>query len=365
MKKTYIMILAGLAIVGATTTYCFSQSNQEIAIPTPAAAEAVVATEAPAPAPAKPAEVSEEDAKKAFSYFIGYRFGQEVSAGATTLSIEDFDKDTFFQALSDSLSGQQPSVDQAAIEAGMNAFVMAMQKREQVKAEANLAAGKAYQEEFAKGEGVTKTDSGLLYRVITAGEGAKYNPETDGPGALCNVSYEGKLIDGTVFDKSPTPVDMPIDRVVPGFSEALKLMPVGSTWEVCIPSELAYGPQGPGPIGNNSTLIFTITLNGISKAPEPQPHAQSLQQLPPEILQQLQQQGLEIEDEATPAEEPVEETSEEPAGEPLPAPASADAEAAPQEAPAEEPAGEPEPAPAPAEAEAEAAPQELPAEESF
>ncbi len=313
------MILAGLAIVGATTTYCFSQSNQEIAVTTPAPAEAVVAAEATLPGvPAMaPSEVSEDDAKKAFSYFIGYRFGQEVSAGATTLSVNDFDKDAFFQALSDSLAGKQPSMDQAAIENGMNAFVMTMQKREQVKAEANLAAGKAYQEEFAKAEGVTKTDSGLLYRVITAGEGAKYNPETDGPGALCNVTYEGKLIDGTVFDKSPAPIDMPVDRVVPGFSEALKLMPVGSTWEVCIPSELAYGPQGPAPIGNNSTLIFTITLNSISKAPEPVMTENSLQQLPPEILQQLQQQGLEIQDEEAPAEETAEE--------PLPAPAEAEA----------------------------------------
>lgn len=294
------MILAGLAIVGASTTYCLSQ-HKEIDITTPAPAETAVATEAAAEAPVatpgtpvSPTEISAEDAKKAFSYFIGYRFGQEVSAGATTLTIDDFDKDTFFQALSESLSGQQPSMDPAVVEAGMNSFVMAMQQREQVKAEANLAAGKAYQEEFAKGEGVTKTASGLLYRVITAGNGATYNPETDGPGALCSVTYEGKLIDGTVFDKSNTPIDMPIDRVVPGFSEALKLMPVGSTWEVCIPSELAYGPQGPGPIGNNSTLIFTITLNAISKAPEPQMGAQSLQQLPPEILQQLQQQGLEI-----------------------------------------------------------------------
>lgn len=312
------MILAGLAIVGATTTYCFSQSNQDIAVTTPAPAEAVVAAESAAPAIT--AEVSADDAKKAFSYFIGYRFGQEVSAGATTLTVDDFDKDTFFQALSDSLSGAQPSMDQAAIEAGMNTFVVNMQKREQVKAEANLAAGKAYQEEFAKGEGVVKTESGLLYRVVSAGEGAKYNPETDGPGALCNVMYEGKLIDGTVFDKSPAPIDMPIDRVVPGFSEALKLMPVGSTWEVCIPSELAYGPQGPAPIGNNSTLIFTITLNSISKAPEPQMGSQSLQQLPPEILQQLQQQGLEIE---------PEDTAEEPAGETLPAPAEAEQEPAP------------------------------------
>ena len=289
MKKTYIMILCGLAIAGATTTYCFSQGNQEIPAETPVSADAAPAAEVAAPAaPAESAEVSTEDARKAFSYFTGYRFGQDISAGTSTLSVDDFDKDTFFQALKDCLSGQQPSMDQAAIEAGMNAFVMTMQKREQVKAEANLAAGKAYQEEYAKGEGVTKTESGLLYRVITAGEGRKYDSAT-------NVMYEGKLIDGTVFDKSQSPIEMPIDRVVPGFSEALQLMPIGSTWEICIPSELAYGPQGPAPIGNNSTLIFTITLNDITKAPAQQMDSRSLQQLPPEVLQQLQQQGLEIE----------------------------------------------------------------------
>ena len=296
MKKTYIMILCGLAIAGATTTYCFSQGNQEIPAEAPVSADAAPAAEVAAPAaPAESAEVSTEDARKAFSYFTGYRFGQDISAGTSTLSVDDFDKDTFFQALKDCLSGQQPSMDQAAIEAGMNAFVMTMQKREQVKAEANLAAGKAYQEEYAKGEGVTKTESGLLYRVITAGEGRKYDSATDGQGAICNVMYEGKLIDGTVFDKSQSPIEMPIDRVVPGFSEALQLMPIGSTWEICIPSELAYGPQGPAPIGNNSTLIFTITLNDITKAPAQQMDSRSLQQLPPEVLQQLQQQGLEIE----------------------------------------------------------------------
>lgn len=328
------MILAGLAIAGATTTYCFSQSNQEVPVTTPAPAEAVIAAEAAqaAGAPVTATTISEEDAKKAFSYFIGYRFGQEVSAGATTLTADDFDKDTFFQALQDSLTGQQPSMDQSMIEAGMNAFVLTMQKREAVKAEANLAAGKAYQEEYAKGEGVTKTESGLLYTVITPSEGRKYDPAVDGEGAICNVTYEGKLIDGTVFDKSPAPIDMPIDRVVPGFSEALKLMPVGSTWEVCIPSELAYGPQGPAPIGNNSTLVFTITLNSITKAPEPDMNTRSLQQLPPEIMQQLQQQGLEIQpDDAAeePLPAPAEEVPAAPAAETPAAPAPAEEAAAP------------------------------------
>ena len=342
MKKTYIMILAGLAIAGATTTYCFSQGNQEEVAPAPA--EAVAAPVAAPTAPVTPTNISEEDAKKAFSYFIGYRFGQEVSAGATTLTADDFDKDTFFQALGDSLSGSEPTFDQATIEAGMNAFVNTMQQREKIKADANLAAGKAYQEEFAKGEGVTKTESGLLYRVITAGEGRKYDPETDGPGAICNVDYEGKLINGKVFDKSPAPIDMPIDRVVPGFSEALQSMPIGSTWEVCIPSELAYGPQGPDPIGNNSTLIFTITLNAITKAPAQQMGGRSLQQLPPEVLQQLQQQGLEIEPDeeeaaAAEADEPAAEDVED-EEEAAAAPAPAEAAPAPAPAPATVPAEE-------------------------
>ena len=94
MKKTYIMILAGLAIVGASTTYCFSQSNQELApeAMAPAAAPAATAPVAAPAAPVTPTEVDEDDARKAFSYFIGYRFGQEVSAGATTLTADDFDR---------------------------------------------------------------------------------------------------------------------------------------------------------------------------------------------------------------------------------------------------------------------------------
>lgn len=273
------MILAGLALIGGTTTYCFSQGQGDTA---PATAET----------PAEPAAaptVTPEQAKKIFSYYIGYSFGQQASAGATTLSIADFDKDTFFQALDDSLSNKTPALSTPEIEAGMKAFVTALQEREKIKAEENLTKGKDFQENFSKQEGVTKTESGLLYRIVTPAEGRKYDPAQDGESALCSITYEGKLIDGTVFDKCDSPIDMQIDRVVPGFSEALKLMPIGSTWEVCIPSELAYGPQGPGPIGNNSTLIFTISLKDIKKAPAP---TGMPMQLTPEMLQQLQQQGL-------------------------------------------------------------------------
>lgn len=275
MKKTYIMILAGLAVtMAAVTPLCFSQN-------------------APAPAPETPAAAptaTPEQAKKAFSYFMGYRFGQEVAAGASTLTSSDFDQAVFFQGLDQALKGEQPTMSQAEIEAGMSAFVETLRAREAEQAKLNLEKGKAFEAEFAKKEGVTKTESGLLYRVVTPADGRKYDEAKDGKDAVCLVTYEGKKIDGKVFDAASTPIEMPVNQVVPGFAEALKLMPIGSTYEVCIPAALAYGEQAPGPIGSNSTLVFTISLKDIKKN-EPAQGGMPFQ-LTPEMLQQLQQQGL-------------------------------------------------------------------------
>lgn len=293
MKKTYIMILAGIAVAtAAITPLCFSQN-------TPAPAEA------PAPAPAA-APVSAEQATKAFSYFMGYRFGQEVSAGATTLSAADFNKDVFFQGLESALKGERPTMSQDEIEAGMAAFVDTLRAREAEQAKINLEKGKAFEAEFAKKEGVSKTDSGLLYRVVTPADGRKYDEAKDGADAICLVTYEGKKIDGSVFDATDTPVEMPINQVVPGFAETLKLMPIGSTYEVCIPAALAYGEQAPGPIGSNATLIFTIKLTDIKKNEAPKGGLPF--QLTPEMLQQLQQQSLQsADDAAAPAPAPAAE----------------------------------------------------------
>ncbi len=297
MKKTYVMILAGLAVTAAAVTpLCFSQNT-----PAPATPEA---TEA---APAAPAATPEQ-AKQAFSYFMGYRFGQEVASGASTLTAADFDQAVFFRGLEQALKGEQPSMSQAEIEAGMNTFVETLRAREAEQAKINLEKGKAFEAEFAKQEGVTKTDSGLLYRVVTPADGRKYDEAKDGKDAVCMVTYEGKKIDGKVFDATDTPIEMPINQVVPGFSEALKLMPIGSTYQVCIPAALAYGEQAPGPIGSNATLIFTISLKDIKKNETPQGGMPF--QLTPEMLQQLQQQELQV----APAEE-APETAEAPAAE--------------------------------------------------
>ena len=109
----------------------------------------------------------------------------------------------------------------------------------------------------ARTRGVTTTADGLQYRVISPGvPGAPRPTDTD----VALVNYEGKLLDGKTFDKSQQPTPMPVGSVVPGFSEALKLMPKGAKYRVWIPSKLGYGAAGAGPIPANATLMFDIEL---------------------------------------------------------------------------------------------------------
>ena len=124
----------------------------------------------------------------------------------------------------------------------------------------NKAAGEKYLAENAKKEGVKTTKSGLQYKVLVEGTGAL---PTDS--SKVQVNYEGKLIDGTVFDSSyernqPFTVDMARPGVIQGWVEVLKMMPAGSKWEVTIPQELGYGAQNQGAIKPFSTLIFTIEV---------------------------------------------------------------------------------------------------------
>ncbi|EER8075573.1 peptidylprolyl isomerase [Escherichia coli] len=125
--------------------------------------------------------------------------------------------------------------------------------------QAMAAEGVKYLEENAKKEGVNSTESGLQFRVINQGEGA-IPARTD----RVRVHYTGKLIDGTVFDSSVArgePAEFPVNGVIPGWIEALTLMPVGSKWELTIPQELAYGERGAGAsIPPFSTLVFEVEL---------------------------------------------------------------------------------------------------------
>lgn len=122
----------------------------------------------------------------------------------------------------------------------------------------NEELGKKFLEQNAQQEGVKVTESGLQYLVLKEGTGAK-----PGPNDVVTVHYTGRLIDGTVFDSSVErgePATFAVGQVIPGWVEGLQLMSEGAAWRLFIPSNLAYGPHGTGPIQPNSTLIFDVQL---------------------------------------------------------------------------------------------------------
>lgn len=121
-----------------------------------------------------------------------------------------------------------------------------------------------------KRSGVKTTASGLEYQVLQKGEGPT---PTMADAAL--VEYKGSLVSGQVFDQSKQPVPMQINQVVPGFAEALTLMPRGSKYRVWIPPQLGYGDRPAGPIPPNSVLVFDITMREFATIPQPNAEMQS------------------------------------------------------------------------------------------
>lgn len=208
-----------------------------------------------------------EQMLKMMSYLIGYRVGSQVMPQMLPgLSPEDVVAEMLGKGFSDGLAGDMdmslisPDVDRYQQE-----FIAMLQERGNAKAKANLELGQKYMEENGKRPEVTTTASGLQYEVLTAGGNEKYDEALHGDAPTAEVMYKGTLIDGTVFDQSKAPVKFNIRQVIPGFTEALKLMPVGAKWRVTIPANLAYGANGPGSIGPNSTLIFEMELLGLTK----------------------------------------------------------------------------------------------------
>lgn len=198
------------------------------------------------------------------NYIIGQNLGKNLQNGGLAIEPE-----AMALALTDLRDGKPSRISEEDMQKIMQEVqekAMAKQEEEAKKtSEANIAAGKKFLEENKAKEGVVTTASGLQYKVITEGTGAKPKA-TD----TVTVNYSGKLLDGTEFDSSAKhgqPATFPLDGVIPGWTEALQLMPQGSKWEIYIPSELAYGAGGQGPIPASSTLIFEVELLEI-KAPE-------------------------------------------------------------------------------------------------
>lgn len=201
------------------------------------------------------------------NYIIGHNLGKNLQGGGLTIEV-----DALALALAEVRDGKASRFSEEETQKVMQEVqqkAMAKQEEEQKKiSETNIAAGKKFLEENKAKEGVVTTASGLQYKVITEGTGPKPKA-TD----TVTVNYVGKLLSGEEFDSSikrGQPATFPLDGVIPGWTEALQLMPQGSKWEIYIPSELAYGAGGQGPIPASSTLIFEVELLEIA-APEAAP----------------------------------------------------------------------------------------------
>lgn len=210
-------------------------------------------------------EVDTEDPQQ-WSYALGYILGQQLEQMLEQEpSGAEVDNDTLTKAINDVLNGKETKYTEAEVQKIMEVNTEKQQESLQAKAEENKTMGQAYVDEYAKTEGVIKTENGTLYTVKTVGEGAPVGEGT------AIVQYRGTLIDGTEFDSSnkngqDTPVPFDPASVIPGFGEALSQMKKGSQWEIVIPSDQAYGEQGvPGLIDPNSALIFEVTVVDIEK----------------------------------------------------------------------------------------------------
>ena len=170
-------------------------------------------------------------------------------------------EEVFFRGFTDAVMADSTVMTQKRAEA---LFKEKQKVNKEARTEKLTKAGREFLEENGKKEGVITTASGLQYKVLVEGEG-EVPQRTD----KVKVHYEGRLIDGTVFDASSkhgtAPASFRADQVIKGWTEALTMMPVGSKWQLFIPQHLAYGEHQTGQIPPYSTLIFDVELVGIDK----------------------------------------------------------------------------------------------------
>jgi FKBP-type peptidyl-prolyl cis-trans isomerase len=203
-------------------------------------------------------ETDEQKVSYGIGLVEGKRFKQDFQV----------DIDAFTAGLKASINDEKPLMTEEEVKTTIQNFgqkLMAKKEAEQKAAgDKNKTASDAYLADNGKKEGIKTTASGLQYKVETEGKGAK--PKADD---TVEVNYRGTLIDGTEFDSSykrGQTVTFPVNGVIPGWSEALQLMTVGSKYQLFIPSDLAYGPGGTGGvIGPNQALIFEVELVDIKK----------------------------------------------------------------------------------------------------
>ena len=272
MRKAFILVANILAL---SISFLGTARAQQNAVP--AAQQAPVTKDAQAPAAkskqaaaTKPAQtpatktlkpLTLDTPKDKLSYAIGMNFG-----GSLHKQSVEVDTNILVRGLRDSLAGGKTLLTEEESRSVITQLQAEMRKKQEEKmaqaGEANMKAGQEFLAANKSKDGVVTLPSGLQYKIVQAGTGAK---PTASDSVVCN--YRGTLINGTEFDSSykrGQPATFPVSGVIKGWTEALQLMPVGSKWQLFVPADLAYGARGAGPgIGPNSTLIFEVELISI------------------------------------------------------------------------------------------------------
>ena len=235
MKIRSLIIFAVLAFVVATTSCQPGKSGKDVKL-----------------------ESNIDSASYALGVLIGQNNKQQMDM---TPGASDINIDLLVAAMEKSLKGEDVKIPAEAASTIVRGYFEGISKKEGQK---NLEAGQAFLEANKAKEGVVTLESGLQYEILKEGTGTK--PTADDK-VKCH--YHGTTIDGKVFDSSVErgePAEFPVNGVIPGWVEALQLMPVGSKWKLYIPAELAYGERGAGAdIAPNSALIFEVELLEIVK----------------------------------------------------------------------------------------------------
>lgn len=273
MKRSYWTILAALLVAAIGVVWAQSQST------------------APATQPATSPALETLDQR--LSYLLGWSMGQQVKEMQLDVQTE-----TLLRGLSDARTGQPMGMTQEQAQQTLAEFQQAAAQRQQQAGEANRQAGQEFLKENAEREGVKVTESGLQYEVLEEGQGA--SPDADD---RVTVHYEGKLLDGTVFDSSyqrGEPATFPLHGVIKGWTEGLQLMKEGGKAKLYVPAELAYGESPRGPGGPGSTLTFTVELLKVEKVELPTQEA-------PDAPAEPQDEAQAEESAEAPAETPEQE----------------------------------------------------------
>jgi len=230
-------------------TQAFAEETKPAASAAPSKVEADKPTASASPVPSK-IDALFKNEKSKVSYAIGVQFGTSLKNQSI-----DADLDQIFAGVKDTLSDKNQKI---TLEESRMITADYSRKLNQQLADKNKTEGEAFLAENKKKDGVQVRPSGLQYKILKASTGRT-------PTATDTVlaHYRGTLLSGKEFDSSHKrgqPATLPVGRVIPGWTEAIQLMPVGSKWQIFVPASLAYGERSAGPIPPNSTLIFEIEL---------------------------------------------------------------------------------------------------------